>query len=237
MLRLGNDIVSLKQAGIQNKSRHSRFLDRVFTSSEQSAIANSSNPDAILWMMWAAKEAAYKVISKIQPLPIFAHKKFEVIEFTQDIQNFVSILIKFTNIRFSGFAQIREDYVHVFLGTDTFSQNDVSINTHRVSAKEKQVWGNREAWSEHFTQKELESIHHWESACIRHLCKTHLAKLINCDSSQLQIIRPAAKGRSLPPFLLIAESPCDIDISLSHHESWLAWVFSFASDSNLGRQT
>ncbi|MBS0013929.1 MAG: 4-phosphopantetheinyl transferase family protein, partial [Desulfobacterales bacterium] len=40
---------------------------RVLTASEQNRLAKSKNPDACLWAMWAAKEAAYKAVSRIFP--------------------------------------------------------------------------------------------------------------------------------------------------------------------------
>ena len=77
MLLLGNDIVDLNEAGITGKSQSTRFVERVFSREEKSAISVSKNPDLTLWMFWAAKETAYKIISKITGPPVFSHKKFK----------------------------------------------------------------------------------------------------------------------------------------------------------------
>jgi hypothetical protein len=61
---VGNDIVDLNAPGNAGKSRDSRFLDRVFTEGERQRIAGASSPDRLLWMLWAAKEAAYKALSR-----------------------------------------------------------------------------------------------------------------------------------------------------------------------------
>ena len=73
---LGNDIVDLNEAGVAGKSHNARFVERVFSREEKSAISLSENPDLTLWMFWAAKETAYKIISKITGPPVFSYKKF-----------------------------------------------------------------------------------------------------------------------------------------------------------------
>ena len=77
MLLLGNDIVDLNEAGVTGKSHSARFVERVFCREEKFAISVSENPDLTLWRFWAAKETAYKIISKITGPPVFLHKKFK----------------------------------------------------------------------------------------------------------------------------------------------------------------
>lgn len=67
MHAVGNDVVDLRADGACGKSRDKRFVRRVLTASEQNRLAESQNPDACLWAMWAAKEAAYKAVSRIFP--------------------------------------------------------------------------------------------------------------------------------------------------------------------------
>lgn len=68
MPHVGNDIVDLTQSTAKKKSRNIRFLNRVFTPDEQDFILSSSAfPELRLWCCWAAKEAAYKAISKACP--------------------------------------------------------------------------------------------------------------------------------------------------------------------------
>ena len=60
-LTIGNDIVDL---ATDEPPLHARYLERAFTTNERSRIKNDS---ASLWAHWAAKEAAYKAIKRIQP--------------------------------------------------------------------------------------------------------------------------------------------------------------------------
>lgn len=64
---VGNDIVDLRDPENAGKSGDSRFLGRVFTAGEQERIAGAANPDQLLWAFWAAKEAAYKAVSRVDP--------------------------------------------------------------------------------------------------------------------------------------------------------------------------
>ncbi len=55
-----------------------RFIARVFTPEEQERIDRSESPDATLWMLWAAKEAAFKAVSKLKPGLSFTHRVYAV---------------------------------------------------------------------------------------------------------------------------------------------------------------
>lgn len=67
MPAVGNDIVDLEAPGNAGKSRESRFVDRVFTEEERLLIHGAASPDRLLWLLWAAKEAAYKAVSRDDP--------------------------------------------------------------------------------------------------------------------------------------------------------------------------
>lgn len=76
---IGNDLVDLRAREAAGKSGDARFVRRVFTAREAELMSGSANPDTTLWMLWAAKEAAYKVARKLAPDAIFAHSRYEVI--------------------------------------------------------------------------------------------------------------------------------------------------------------
>jgi len=76
---IGNDLVDLRAREAGGKSRDARFVARVFTARERELVARSPDPDHTLWMLWAAKEAAYKVAKKLSPAAIFAHARYEVV--------------------------------------------------------------------------------------------------------------------------------------------------------------
>jgi len=64
---VGNDIVDLGDMENRGKNRDKRFLDRVLTTEEQLLLSAAARPEALLWSLWAAKEAAYKAVSRDDP--------------------------------------------------------------------------------------------------------------------------------------------------------------------------
>jgi phosphopantetheine--protein transferase-like protein len=77
---VGNDIVDLAAPGNPGKSRDGRFCKRVFTQDEQALIAKAATrPDALLWALWAAKEAAYKAVSRGDPTVCSIPRQYRVV--------------------------------------------------------------------------------------------------------------------------------------------------------------
>jgi phosphopantetheinyl transferase (holo-ACP synthase) len=76
---VGNDVVDLSDPGNVGKSRDRRFCRRVFNDDELALIAASLQPDTTLWAIWAAKEAAYKAVSRGDPSVCSIPKKYPVI--------------------------------------------------------------------------------------------------------------------------------------------------------------
>ncbi len=76
---VGNDIVDLKDPDNCGKSGDDRFLGRVFTPEERDRIAGAVCPDQLLWAFWAAKEAAYKAVSRDDPSICSTPRRYRVI--------------------------------------------------------------------------------------------------------------------------------------------------------------
>jgi phosphopantetheinyl transferase (holo-ACP synthase) len=69
-LAVGNDIVDLHDAGEPS----ARFLDRVLAPAER----RSAQGAAGVWRLWAAKEAAFKVLARAERTLPFTHRAFVV---------------------------------------------------------------------------------------------------------------------------------------------------------------
>lgn len=78
MGQVGNDLVDLGDTEIAAHHRRSRFVERVCTAVEAERVARADDPHALLWSLFAAKEAAFKTVVKCEPAAIFAHRRFEV---------------------------------------------------------------------------------------------------------------------------------------------------------------
>jgi len=76
---VGNDIVDLKEPDNCGKSGDDRFLGRVFTPEEGDRIVAAACPDMLLWAFWAAKEAAYKAVSRDDPSICSTPRRYGVV--------------------------------------------------------------------------------------------------------------------------------------------------------------
>ena len=85
-------------------------------------------------------------------------------------------------------------------------------------------WRNSEALREHFTAEEHQSILHPEAAYLRFCAKIHIARDLGYSASVIEIIRPITPDHYHPPYLRINGQRSEIDISLSHHGSYVAWA-------------
>lgn len=227
MLRAGNDVVDLNHNGIIGKSKHTRFVKRVFNENEQSTISSSNDPDLTLWMIWAAKETAYKIISKIIGPPIFAHKKFATSFLNHLPQPKVEVVYK--EWLFPVKIIFTQDYIHAYSAhalSSEISQYVLHKKVLQLASAELKDWKNKNNWKDNFTKRERLSVHKAESALIRYHCKKAIAEALNISASRLQIIRPTNAGKMQAPFVLLDNKQAEIDISLSHHGEWLAYCFS-----------
>jgi phosphopantetheinyl transferase (holo-ACP synthase) len=78
---VGNDVVDFAEARWEPSKAvraFTRFTERVCTIHERELVAAARRPECMLWALFAAKEAAYKVISRLTPGVVFAHQAFEV---------------------------------------------------------------------------------------------------------------------------------------------------------------
>jgi phosphopantetheinyl transferase (holo-ACP synthase) len=74
---IGNDVVDFAHRGTQPGAQHPRFDARVFNERERAWIAADAT-QRVRWVLWAAKEAAYKVAKKLDRAVVWAPSRFEV---------------------------------------------------------------------------------------------------------------------------------------------------------------
>ncbi len=241
MLLVGNDIVDLNKAGYPDKHKNSRFVSRVFSEHEQRAIFNSKNPDLTLWMIWAAKETAFKLVSKISGPPVFSHKKFATVlqrfKELDEISIECAAKVTYTEHFFDMRIFANRECVHAVGSGLQDSEKTGSVifsNTKFLDSREREKWGSEIRLEKHFTEAELSSIRYPESGLVRFFCKQEIASKLKIEPADLQIIRPEEQNKSLPPFLLLDDKRVNIDVSLSHHGRWLAWAYSLPKSLSAG---
>jgi phosphopantetheinyl transferase (holo-ACP synthase) len=75
---LGNDVVDLADAEAAHAACHPRFDARVFGERERRRLETAEDPLRMRWILWAAKESAYKAARRRDPSVIFSPRRFEV---------------------------------------------------------------------------------------------------------------------------------------------------------------
>lgn len=213
MPTIGNDIVDLKAPENKGKSRDRRFLARVFTPEEQAVIKEAIDPDAILWAIWAAKEGAYKALSKGDDLLPSIPRRYIVI-FSGENQHLndrranadeEEIILTGEVHTPAGPVSFRTlwaaGYIHCLVIAD--AGNDTKIFEH--------VWdfkGDTDPSNE-----------------LRQAARTSLASLLGVRPTDLEIRRLRTALGDGPPQVLLKGCPTDVDISLSHDGVYGAAAF------------
>lgn len=186
-----------------HKHRDSRFVERVFTEYEQSLIrAATGREDYMLWRLWAAKESAFKIVRKLDPVASFAHRLFDLREDGRLHHGDRSFVPRWMD---------HPEYIHCVACAQDDALADVFIaNVAQVAGLPREL-----------DEEEMASVHSQESLLVRIFAKSQLRARF--PDSRLKIIRPRREdGQFAPPVLLLNEQWSGIDLSLAHDGPWLA---------------
>lgn len=74
---IGNDIVSLDLTKNSKNWQNQRFLDKIYTKTEQNVIKLAKNPFVEIWKLWSLKESAYKLYVQHFNRRLYAPIQFE----------------------------------------------------------------------------------------------------------------------------------------------------------------
>lgn len=219
MPHVGNDIVDLTQSTAKKKSRNIRFLNRVFTPDEQDFILSSSAfPELRLWCCWAAKEAAYKAISKACPdipaipklFPVSIDPEGHEDSETEspDIQGlFFPRLSAGSVLTPAGRCWIRIEYRHTYLHCLAFTHAPDTLSVFRHV---------------HYLSSSLQGGRAPDTEAGRLAARFYLAGLLSEHFEDLEIVRQQKGSSAAPPRVFCRGRLLNVDISLSHDGLFLA---------------
>ena len=241
---VGNDIVDLADPRTEGRATDDRFVGRVFDAGEQEAIAISGDPDLELWSRWAAKEAGFKVISKLigEP-PTFVHRAFRVVWNSRERPAGVGAetVIRSGAVHYeppdtggTGFVleatvsvALRHDALHaVGVGSPGAHSVDVHVEPGvELLETADSVWsGSLPELTPRFTARELDAVYSQQSAAVRLGARADLAELLGVAQGRIEIAcLPGLPGRR-PPCVLVDGERVEADVSLSHDGRWIAWA-------------
>lgn len=174
----------------------------------------SHDPDESLWVHWAAKEAAYKIVSKLRgDPPVFVHRDFVVVRDG----------VEYEGVRYPLDVRRHGTALHA-ISCFGAPLSDVVTGLGRLDQPEAAWSGSLEDLMARFSRREADPVHSLASAAVRLGARGALAAALGVVEDRLEIVcAPGVTGRR-PPFALLDGAPAPADVSLSHHGDWIAWA-------------
>ena len=207
---IGNDIVDLKLPEAVGKSKDLRFINKVLNTHEQHAVYYSDFPDAMLWALWAAKESAYKAVSKSDPAVGSApgHYPVQLDSITTSHDAFGVVVTPKGPVMVK--IEFGAEYVHC-LGL--FGPKDIlpSIVYDAGPICKRDING--------------KSISEIESAAVRYLAIKGIASYLKMAEKDISIFRHKKNNKRMPPAVSAKGYSKPMDISLSHDGRFAAYAF------------
>ena len=241
---IGNDIVDLGNARTVGKAADERFVGRVCSAGEWDTIRSSDDPDLELWCHWAAKETAFKVVSKLlgEPPP-FVHRAFVIrwgdpasapaawgddvlrhghVRYERTTAEAATLLDATVWVKQDG------DAVHAVGYGPSDTPDHAAVVTQRVELVDDPdaPWaGTFEELEGRFTERELDAVYSRESAAVRIGARADLAAFLATPEERLEIACWPGPTSQRPPYVLVDGKPAAVDVSLSHDGPLIAWAW------------
>ncbi len=202
-----------------------------------------SDATEALWLCWAAKEAAFKAVSKqAKEPPVFAHRAFRVVVDSQPPRSRHSFDVggvvthEGVAIPFEASVSPRRIHALAWSGADATTASDLQIQIGEVSvgrSVDKMDAGLQPfelLLNERFTFRERRSIHSPPSAYVRLFAREAIAGALDVDERRLEIVCGHEPTGRMPPVLMLDGTPGPVDVSLSHHAPFVTWAFTVSPD-------
>ena len=128
---VGNDIVDLADPETRLGACHPRFDRRVFAPAELELLATTRSHVRMRWILWSAKEAAYKAARQASATTVFSPSRF-VVRLNPALQGSVRHGSRCWNVR----IQLNGNCVHAVVNDEKFC-GDTIWGDRRLSAEER----------------------------------------------------------------------------------------------------
>ena len=233
LIVVGNDVVDLSNPRVHGKASDPRFVARIISRSERPGLVVATDPDLELWCLWAAKEAAYKVTSKVLGTPpVFAHADFRVAwSLRARAEGAGESTVRRGIVSHQG-TTVPVDVVHR-PGTlhavacsehEAIRPEGITVGVGHLDQEGAPWQGTMESLKQRLSEREAEAVHSHTSAAVRLGARAALARAMSVEEERLEIVcEPGLTGRR-PPRVFLDGAAARADVSLSHDGSWIAWA-------------
>jgi phosphopantetheinyl transferase (holo-ACP synthase) len=226
---LGVDVVDLLRA----HRRHGptpRFVRRVYAEEERRFLGNHPHRPELPWVLWAAKEAAFKAVSLHRGSPpVFAHADFRVeLDEAPTVAGpqggAVRGRVHWHDTRLALGGSLAGERVVAWTVVDP-GLATVWRWARLRDERERRGGGEVDALvARHLTPREAAPIRSAASALVRMAVRCEAAEWLRTEEERLEVVcPPGPRGRVPPELHRDGTLLPDVAISVSHHGDWLAW--------------
>ena len=200
----------------RGKSRDTRFIDRVFSECERQQILNCSEPDFLLWSLWAGKETGYKAICKANADVTSAPRRYEVRLSTPEK------IVKEDRSFMSGVVETPHDpvFVRIFTGKDYIHCVGIAGRSEEINSVVCGVQKIRKMQGE-----EIRYSPDSASLVVRRLAKRRISSHLKQNIEDIDILRLKGPHGLGSPMVSIKGNKALVDISLSHDGKFVSYAF------------
>jgi len=215
MILVGNDIVDLASPFSFRKSRNSKFINRVLTTNEKVVFHSDQVTDTLLWTYWAAKESAFKVVSKIEPKVSSSPRKYEV-SFDSDTKSstktgVVDTPVKRVHFCANSYISCGKEWIHCVSSSKALGLGpDIVYNAIRID----------HLYNYHFSCSTKN-----ESNYVRKIAGKKMAELLSVYAENITFRKNDHVGEQAYPKVYLQDKKTKIDVSFSHDGRFVAYAF------------
>jgi len=211
---VGNDIVDLGDPENQPGAIHPRFDERVFTPAEWERLAERARltgqaaAHRLRWRMWAAKESAFKAARKLDAGVRFLPRRFSV-----QLPDNARAVIRHAAV---GHAVVRHA-----VGRFEVSFHEAEDWVHAIATLSGGIGRGQKTFAVIERVERGRSAASDASARVRAMARSALGSVLSIAPCEIEI---AAAG--CVPVARWRKSPLPVNLSLSHHGSFLACAWT-----------
>lgn len=223
---VGNDVVDLRDPENQPGAIHPRFDGRVFTPAERERLTDEATAHRTRWLMWAAKESAFKVARKLDQGVRFLPRRFTV-QFEGKTSAVVRHAVGRFQVSFSG----ADDWVHAIATRSDGLVVDVSPDAsgETLCSRPRLFTQGPSALVERVQRGRVAPA--YVSGRVRAMARAAVGSLLSVAPPEIEIATAANV-----PVAFWRKLPLPVDLSLSHHGRFMACAWSRSETPNSTRR-
>ncbi|MBU0993473.1 MAG: 4'-phosphopantetheinyl transferase superfamily protein [Proteobacteria bacterium] len=211
MKHAGNDIIDLSSPHTQGKSKDRRYVKRILTSEEQDVVYRSVKPDKILWAFWAAKETAYKAVSKLNPFVTSIPVRYNCSIDKTNSRKKLSGIVKTPVCDVAVAIYTHNDFVHcIGITGEANPDHEIIYGVHTLDCS---------------AEPDFDRSSERESRYVREMAQKRLESHLSWKEDEISITQNRQANGIFYPEVFLNNLKTPVDLSLSHDGRFVAYAF------------